>query len=100
MHRLYYERRNIVVSFAKRLIFPEKILPDFYKCTLGRQRETKIKILVSGHYALWKCYTKGVPRKKQYHCFFQGAPKSSRKKKRLLHTHFGWILANQDKKLK
>ena len=26
-----------------------------------------------------KCYTEGVPRKKQYHCFFHGAPKSSSK---------------------
>ena len=27
-----------------------------------------------------KCYTEGVPQKKQYHCFFHGAPKSSSKK--------------------
>ena len=27
-----------------------------------------------------KCYTEGVTRKKQYHCFFHGAPKSSSKK--------------------
>ena len=27
-----------------------------------------------------KCYMEDVPRKKQYHCFFHGAPKSSSKK--------------------
>ena len=25
--------------------------------------------LESGRYTFWKCYIKGAPRKKQYHCF-------------------------------
>ena len=31
---------------------PEKIFSDFCTCTLGRQQQTKIKILESGHYTL------------------------------------------------
>ena len=34
--------------------------------------------LKRGHYTFWKCSLQGAPRKKQYHCFFRGAPKISR----------------------
>ena len=33
----------------------------------------------SRDYIFWKCYVQGAPRKKQYHCFFHGAPEISRK---------------------
>ena len=34
--------------------------------------------LKRGHYTFWKCSLQDAPRKKQYHCFFRGAPKISR----------------------
>ena len=77
MYRAHHERSNIDVSFVKHLIFLEKIFPSFYTSPLGRKQQTKVKTLLSGHYTLRKCYS--APRKKQYHCFNHGAPKSSRK---------------------
>ena len=40
--------------------------------------QTKIKKLKPEPYTFWKCYIQDAPRKKQYHCFFHGAPKIPR----------------------
>ena len=55
-----------------------KINP-FDRYILGKCWQMKIKQPQSGHYTFWKCYIQDAPRKKQYHCFFRGAPKISRK---------------------
>ena len=55
-----------------------------------------MKQLESGHFTFCKCYIQGAPRTKQYHCFFRGAHKIS--KKWLLQVHFGLIVAKQNKK--
>ena len=73
----YTTKKNIDVSFAEHLIIPKKIFPDFYTCILGRQQQTKIKTLRTLY--IVKMLYVGVPRKNQYHCFFHGVPKNSRK---------------------
>ena len=45
--RLLYERSNIVFSFAKHLKLQK--INYFCTCSLGRSRQIRIKILVSGH---------------------------------------------------
>ena len=65
--------KNITASFHRA---PKIFLKsDFYTCTLGEQWQIKKKKLKLGHYEFWKCYIQGAPRKKQYLCFFRGAPK-------------------------
>ena len=41
----------------------------------------------SGVFPLWKLYEECAPRKKQYHCFFDGAPRVSSTND--LHIQFG-----------
>ena len=55
-----------------------KINP-FDRYIFGKCWQMKRKKPRSRHYTFWKCYIQDAPRKKQYHCFFPGAPKISRK---------------------
>ena len=53
-------------------------MTEFYTYSLDKKWQIQIKKLKSGHYTFWKYYKQGAPRKKQYNCFFLGAPKIPR----------------------
>ena len=56
--------------------------------------KSKLEKLKSGHYTFSKYYIQAASQKKQYHFFFDGAPKISKKKNPFLHMHFGLIVGN------
>ena len=45
---------------------------DFWVKNAKKKKKKKL-----GHYTFCNFYMQGAPRKKQYHCFFCGAPKTS-----------------------
>ena len=58
-------------NFKKKLL----LQIDFWVKNAQKNKIKKKKKL--GHYTFCNFYMQGAPRKKQYHCFFRGVPKTS-----------------------